>query len=275
MALNLIELIKACGSSGLSGQSFDGHVTGTTSGTKMSDYRVTSMEMGVIGFNNSTYFTNWTTSITRGPRAYEMPQRTDAGAWSCNVSYVGGGYSGWSWSSFSTSAIGNGGSFSQSITLVPAANTSMFVNNVILTFNNGTGYPNPAPPYNQYYNETWSGYHAAQYYNQTPGNSTYNIALSYDPDSASFNPVIYYDRNVIIENRAPGATTFNWYNNYTDAQYNFGSSAGGYLGTGASLPWESYNQSSGLNRTVYGNAGDSGGIIFYSDVSQYDYRQDI
>lgn len=278
MALNLIELIKASGAAGSSGQTFRNNVAGAGNGIKMSDYRITSLSLtSPTYYDTYTQVASWLMSVNRGAEAYRIA-RTNSGAWSISVSYVSGGYSNaWSWSTFTSTSAGTGAGagsiWDQSIILNRATNTTQYVTNVYLTFNNGTGYPNPQPPYSQYENVVWSGYHTITL-SGSPGESTYNIAVTYDPDNAAFNPSISTNWNVTLENAPRDMSDFHWYNNYSDANLQIGPSASGYLGSGPSLLWESYWQMDGLNRTVYASGGGSG-TVFYSDVSQYDQRQQI
>lgn len=184
MALNLIELIKASGSSGISGQSFDGHVPGTTSGVKMSDYRIsalsyTSYSSEGVTYNNTaqpSFTITYSGNVTRGAQASNI-QRTTSSAWSVEM-WI---YSGSGIPTASIVSASAGSTFSATVQIdMPSDFGSTTI--ACTTTANGS---QPST-----YGDIWGGSH--NYSTTYSGVASMQLALrlTYDPDTAAFNPTL-------------------------------------------------------------------------------------
>lgn len=187
MALNLIELIKASGSSGIGGQSFDGHVVDSTSGTKMSDYRISGLTFTTYSTEGSTYNSTaqatftipFVATVTRGSKAYHI-QRKNGAAWSVELWIVSGsGFPTATISSHSSSGSPDGGTLSPTVQIsMPSDYGSTTISCTTTTnFSQPSTYGDPWPG-NHTYSTSYSGVASMQL----------ALRLTYDPDTAAFNP---------------------------------------------------------------------------------------
>jgi len=182
MAKNLIELIKASGGAGASGQSFRTNVLGTEDGVRMTDYLISDVVWSgdtpsSSGTYASTYTFNTVATITRGTYAYWIQRKTSS-AFTMNLSDLGGGGAGGSSATIQTfSNIADGAEFNLGIRVV--SNLSGAVS--VATFN-------------QIIQE--DPYLIIQFYvsvgtvGGSGGTSSFQLVVDYDPDTAAFNPLI-------------------------------------------------------------------------------------
>lgn len=284
MPLNLIELIKASGSAGTSGQSFANNVTGAGSGVSMSSYKVTGQTWtgqpatpSVVNIYQADTLLNVTLSPTRGANAYRI-QRLTSGAFTISMSaQAGWNLTGHSIALETFSQSNNGGTFNLGLRIAGALNYSHVPSSVEITtsYDNGqTTQPGGGV--------LWSGTHYAYISNVNLGYQDYTIFITYDIDSANFNdPATIVAMNgaatgwpIRVNNRmyALSELQFRWWDNSTDATNNNSSTT---ISTTSSVNWYSYSQNNQQYRNVwfrwrYGSDAWSG----VSSISITDTRND-
>lgn len=267
MAWNLIELIKASGGAGSSGQTFRNNVTGAGNGIKVSDYKITNVSWSGYPNEGSSYNDNHTFSITatvtRNTQAYRI-QRTASNAFTITLSYYSGGYGNGSYTLDSFSADGSpaGSSFSLNIRVRGPNNTANATayGQINYTYRGDGGTPLSSVPAGGF---EWAGNYSVIPNNTAVGSSQLSLRIDYDPDTASFNPGFTTngsigvsgatgDYLINIANRGLLSSDLevNWYTTQSAASTNNTSSAE-FIASGTSLAWSSYDIFTGTNQDVW------------------------
>lgn len=183
MPLNLIELLKADGKAGISGQTFD-QVTGTVAGTKMTDYRISALTYTSYSSEATTYnstaqssFTiTYSGNVTRGSAASNI-QRTNSAAWSVQL-WV---YSGTGIPTAAISSASAGSTFSATVQITMPTDYSG--STISCSTSQNGGQPST-------YGDIWGGTHQYAVTYTSIGSMQLALRLTYDPDNANFNPTI-------------------------------------------------------------------------------------
>lgn len=228
MPLNLIELIKASGSTGVSGQSFKGNVLPKQSisdmtGFKMSDYKISSLSFsGSIPVSDAgTYANNSSFTVTatfvRGTQAYRI-QRNESAAWSIGR----WGSVGDPFTATITGFTSNSSGASHTITFqlsAPATGSK----SVSTSVNHSGSQPSGTNP--------WPVQWTASIGVGTGGTATIAVHTNYDPDTANFNQSINNRDNNDIPtwNNIPitrGQYTVSDY----EIEWHYGAGMGAYYG---------------------------------------------
>jgi hypothetical protein len=229
MPKNLIELIKASGGAGISGQSFANNVTGAASGVRMTDYLIPSWNidsstipidgLGVI--YSSGHVFNIDIAITRGSRA-NLIQRLTSTAFTPFLLPMGIGGGVGSYAEVqSLSVFGGGSQFIVGVQVFGelSGTASVGINNEFVNENPAidTGVASHTVRYFAIINTGGGGQQTS---------TRYQLSIDYDPDIANFNPVLtskdfitdagwafdMYDRTYQLSE-----LQFRWWDNQTDA----------------------------------------------------------
>lgn len=216
MPLNLTELIKAAGNAGTAGQSFKSQVTGAGDTVGMLSYRVTGLDLSGTFPVNSTEL----------PGSY--PSGTNFAAMNLDLSGYGAnahhirrpGVTGWS---FDLTGGGNGMSYV--INSFTEATPSTF--DLDITFYgaySGSFSINAAENFSipTEWGDPWTWTFTAQQ-GGTSGSDTLYFTISYDHDTANFNPVLSSNAYEFDMNRrayTASAVRYRWFDNDTDATNN-------------------------------------------------------
>jgi hypothetical protein len=199
MALNLIELIRASGGAGISGQSFRSNVAvpPLPDGRAVSHYRLNSIAFtgepttDISGTYPSSRLFNITATFNAGP-AFGLIQRNTSSAWTFTI--VGG--AGASATLETWSSNGGGVSHELGLRVLGALTGTPTMNHVAVS--NDVGGEGP-------WTVTWT---ASPQNLGGEGSALLEIIPTYDPDLANFNPVLIYDG------------TSSWRGNFDNRGYN-------------------------------------------------------
>ena len=220
MAKNLIELIKASGGAGASGQTFRLDVVGAATGIKMTDYLVTAWSW--TGFPDApSAFTIYPSgqafalvaTMTRGSQA-SLIQRLTSAAFTAALTAQAAA-TGHSVVINSVSQTGTGGVFTVNVT-VTSANTGSMSGSVL--DNNAGVAPGSGVAWIWTLGLNQSG---------VSGETDFWLDVTYDPDTATFNPALTnytFNSNLNgwplrLTNRGytTAELTYRWWDNATDA----------------------------------------------------------
>lgn len=182
MALNLTELIKAAGQAGIAGMSFKTNVVGAADTVRMTDYKISAVAFsGEVPVDDAGTYPNGTefdlvATFTRGDEAYRI-QRNTASAWSV-TNWTGPAFS-YTITNFSAGGAPTGATHSFRLTITVPPSGSYTVSPTVGMFGSDPGSDDPWP---MQWNTNYGG--------GSGGTALLHIATEYDPDNASFNPLV-------------------------------------------------------------------------------------
>lgn len=194
---NLVELIKAAGSAGVSGQSFRTNVTGTADNIKVTDYLCTGMGFSGHPVAGPTYSASSLFSVTATPTAgasFGNIQRNDSGAWQFSTSTSGASVA---LESFSNSS----GVHSLGVRVLSPSDASLSVSPVATMYGSQ---PSGSDPWQVQFTANMNGLGGS-------GTASVTVSWTYDPDNAAFNQV--------LTDAWTGTFTNRGYNQDTDIDY--------------------------------------------------------
>lgn len=234
MVWNLIELIKASGGAGSSGQTFRNNVkpfnSPSMNGFKMSDYKITGVSFsgeplywndipaGNYGnpYPDNTLF-NVTATFTRGNQAYRI-QRNISGAWNIYLLpiYGSGANSSVTVETFTSNNDGESHSLGLRVRGARSGTPSVGIAKT----------PQGGEP--AFYGDPWLIVFQAVVTNNAVGASEFYLNATYDPDTGNFNPSLDnldpYDNGwpFRVANRGwdIGEFQFRWWEDYNNANAN-------------------------------------------------------
>lgn len=216
MPLNLTELIKAAGNAGTAGQSFKSQVTGAAEGFGMLAYRVTGLDInGTLpvdstelpgAYASGTTFAAVNLDLTGYGSKADQIRRPGVTGWSFELT---GGTTGRSYTINSLTEA-TPSTFDMSITFYGSYSGSFSIN-AAENFSIPTEWGDP-----------WTWTFTAQQ-GGTSGSDTLFFTISYDHDTANFNPVLSSNAYEFDMNRRAypaSAVRYRWFDNDTDATNN-------------------------------------------------------